>query len=535
VAARRTEGPQGLDAIGGTLSTLGLLLSALVVGIGLAGAAYGSLPALAASLSVVSAYLVVAALRLTGPGATAGVLLSAVVVGAAVAGVSYDVAPLLLLGLPVATVLLVLAVLRPVAAVCASVLVAVAESVQVPLGGLGALSATEVVFLLVAVGWVWRALTGDPTVRFVQIADYPLVLLVLALLPGLALGVEPALVLRLTVLWGAFFLVFLTVKGFDVRELRWVVTALALGSGLISTAALVTYALAGGVVVQGTAVTGRASFGIPDPNYFAAYVLVAAVPALGLLVAGQARLRLATAAAVGVSGLAIALSFSRGALLGAFVAAGVVLLSRARTRATSAVVVAVLVAAAAANVNPVLDSRVTEVVADRLASATDRSSTNNRLLLWERSVEFVQDEPLGTGALGFREVAVAGGITERGRPLENAHNAYVNVAVELGLVGLLAYLLWLARVAWDVTAEWQRRRPETRGLVVGVGAAFLGFAVQGLTLTQYRVQTILATMFVLTGVAAAARAWPGPEDGPDADAPSAAADQLAPGLPGRGA
>lgn len=509
-----TEQPRGLGVLGGRAATAGLAGSALVVGLGVAGATYGSPPLAAIALTVTSAYLVLSALGRSGAGATAGLLLSAVVVGAAVAGGGYGVPAVVVVGVPLGVAALVLAVLRPPLAVAGSLLVIVGEAVDVPLGALGALSATETACLLVAFGWCWRAATGDPTVRYPQIADYPLLVLVLAVVPGVVLGVEPTLVLRLAVLYGAFFLVFLTVKGFSPQELRVVLTAFVVGAGVLSAFGVLAYVTGGGVSVAGTNVSGRAAYGIPDPNYFGAYLLVAAAPALALLVDRTARLAPVTVGSLALCVGALVLTFSRGALLGALVAFAVVLVSWSRSRALSAVTVVVVVLTALANLNPLLEGATTEVVARRITSIGQPSSGDSRLELWRRSVQRVQDDPVGTGALQFDELSTAAGITERGAPLENAHNAYLNIAVELGLLGLAAYLLWHARVLWDVVVEVRRRRPQTRALAIGVGAAFAGFSVQAMTIVQYRVQSILAVMFVLTGVSAAARAWPGPEEEP---------------------
>ncbi len=142
-----------------------------------------------------------------------------------------------------------------------------------------------------------------------------------------------------------------------------------------------------------------------------------------------------------------------------------------------------------------------------LASVTVSSDNNKRSLLAAEGLALFLDRPEGVGALQFRTVSAELGLTERGRPLENLHNAYVNVAVELGALGLLSYLLWLARTARDLTSEWRRRRRETFPLVVGLTAAFVGFAFQALTIVQYRVQAIFAVAFVLAGMAAAAHSW----------------------------
>lgn len=447
-----------------------------------------------------------------------------VMVGGAVAYLSYMVSPLATLALPAGGAFLVLACWRPLPAVCVAVSLAVAEAVQVPLGGLGALSATEASFLIVAVGWVWRAFTGHPGTRFPQVADYPQIALVLALLPGLAFGTPVTVVARLLVMWTAFYLVFLTVKAFDPSELRILMLALGIGGGLIATMGLLAYVRGGGTTVAagGSSVTGRAAYGIPDPNYFAAYLVLAATPLFALVLAGQVRWRLIAAGSTGMCVLAIFASLSRGALLGLILSFAVVVVAWTRTRVASAAVGLVVISLTVVNLNPLLNSRATEVVGERITSVTASSQQNKRPLIWSKSLDLIAERPQGVGALQFGSVSGPLGLTERGSPLENVHNAYLNLAVELGVGGLLAYLLWNVRIAWDLVVEWRRRREQTFPLVVGLTGAFVGYAFQALTIVQYRVQTILATVFVLAGAAAAARAWPSPPEEPAVTPPSAA-------------
>lgn len=424
----------------------------------------------------------------------------------------YRVTPLLALAVPIGIGFLVLACVRPVHAVCATLLIAVTQGFALPLGGLGSLSTTECAFLALAGGWVWRALSGAPGVRYPQIADYPQMALVLALLPGLALGADVVDVVRLVLMWTAFFLVFLTVKGFSPAELRWVVLALGLGGGLLAGAGLITYLQGGGAVLYdgGSGVSGRAAFGIPDPNYYGGYLVLSAVPLAALVLSGRQRWRRVAAVAVGVSALGLVASLSRGAILAAALAAAVVVLAWSRTRVVSVAVLIAIGCATALNLSSLLESEATEVVSTRLSSVGEESSNNKRTLLWRETFEVVLERPEGVGALNFRSVSSARGLTERGDPLENVHNSYLNLAVELGVAGLLAYLLWCARVTWDLAVEWRRHRPQTFPLAVGLSGAFVGYSFQALTIVQYRVQSILATLFVLAGVAAAARAWPDP-------------------------
>jgi len=430
--------------------------------------------------------------------------------GAAVATISYQVSPWIALAAPIALGYLVLSALRPVQALMIACVLVVFEDHQLPLGVIGSLSPSEFAFLLVGAGWVWRALEGRSDVRYVQIADYPIAALVLSVSVGLAVGVPVTTVVRFLVVWTAFFFVFLTVKGFAPQDVRRVLLALAVGGGALAALGARAYLRGGGATLtqSGAGVTGRAAAAIADPNYYGAYLQLAAVPLLALLVLGRLRPRLPWIGVLSLMMAGIALSLSRGAVLGVVLGVGVVVLASARTRAVSLFVVTVMVATAAINVNPLLSSGTSEVIAERLSSVGVQSENNKRTLLWSRAIELTISHPEGIGALQFQVASERFGLTQLGSPLENVHNTYLNIAVELGLLGLLGYLAWLVRVGWDIAVEWRRRRRATFALAVGIGASLCGYSLQALTVSQYRVETIFATFFVLAGAAAALRAWP---------------------------
>lgn len=444
-----------------------------------------------------------------GYGAAASAALALLAVAPAYLG--YHAGPFAPLVLAAGGAFTVLAMFHPGWALPVACLLAPLEGVQVPLGGLGALSPTEAAFLVLAAGWCWRALATPDRVCFPGIADFPTVAFVLAVLPGATIGADPRVVARLGLMWTAFFLVHLTVRELAPHEVRRVLWALGIGAGLLGLTGLLNYVAGGGAVVAqgGAAVSGRASGGIDDPNYFSAYLQLAAVPLLGLAVGRLARPRALAFAVFGAAAAGVVLSLSRGGTLGLALAVGIVVMSWSRTRWVSVAVAAALAVTTVASLNPLLKADVTETVAERLSSATQQSSNNKRLLIWEKSVGVVLDHPaFGVGALEFEREANRLNLTQNGQPLQNVHNVPLNIAVELGLLGLVAYLLWLARVVRDLVAEGRRRRPHTFPLVVGAGAALAGYLLQGLTVSQYQVQVVHAAFFVVTGVAAAVRTWP---------------------------
>jgi putative inorganic carbon (HCO3(-)) transporter len=125
----------------------------------------------------------------------------------------------------------------------------------------------------------------------------------------------------------------------------------------------------------------------------------------------------------------------------------------------------------------------------RLLETMDRvvggpSSSVSRVVLWSRAWDMIQDFPFtGVGLNTFPFVLDAWYPTFMSAPGEvivHAHNLYLQMAVDLGIPGLLAFaaLLWAtARAAWTAA-----RAPEPwASLALGCGIGLLAFAVYGLT------------------------------------------------------
>jgi putative inorganic carbon (HCO3(-)) transporter len=112
----------------------------------------------------------------------------------------------------------------------------------------------------------------------------------------------------------------------------------------------------------------------------------------------------------------------------------------------------------------------------------------DRIEIWGRAVCVLRDSPLtGCGLGTFRQMVQALCPTPLIRPggdIAHAHNVFMQVALDLGLPGLVAYLglvgtaLWMAvRVARSSGAAGSPRR----GLALGLAGSLVAFHVYGLT------------------------------------------------------
>ena len=226
----------------------------------------------------------------------------------------------------------------------------------------------------------------------------------------------------------------------------------------------------------------RASGPVGDPNDFA-FFLVAALPlCIGLRRDAQHK-RVYSVAAL-VMTLAILATLSRGALVGIGAMLTYALASR-RIRA-GAVFAAIVLAGIAVTV-------VLIVAPDKLATSLHakgqvaQQNVDSRLSRWQAAAEMTYDHPLtGLGPAGFREnydryIDYHGNNPERG--LDVAHEMYLEVSSELGVVGLAAFVGVLG-FGYRGAKERARGYGPDATLASSVCVAFVGACVAATFLTE---------------------------------------------------
>ncbi len=206
-----------------------------------------------------------------------------------------------------------------------------------------------------------------------------------------------------------------------------------------------------------------------DPNYFSLSALLVLPVTFYLLqtrLAGWERWFCMVSLALTLA--ALVLAASRGAFLG--LAAGLLLMvlrsgRKLRTLAlTSAVAFPLLVVMPTSPLVRLLDPHHGDV-----------QSTDTRMILWQAGLQMFRENPLiGVGARNFKRHIESLRITDDLDIMRAfiAHNTYIEVAAELGLPGLLAFLGVIAGTF--VTLERVRRRS------FDVGVPLAGAAAEGM-------------------------------------------------------
>jgi O-antigen ligase len=433
-------------------------------------------------------------------------LLAVAGVGAFTAVAAYAFSPWLPVAVAAVPAFAALAWFRPGWAVGAAFALAPLEPYEVALGLLGDLTLTKGALLIVAGAHVLRLASGRAGAGVPRPGDWPVALLLAALLPGLLLGVPAVTVVKLLVMWVAFAIVLLAVRGLPRGDREVVVVGLAVGATVMAVQGLEAYLSSGGTTFYGGIVAGRTAAGITDPNYYATYLHVATVPLAALLIGGLRPVALRPFAwgAVAVTTVAILLSFSRSATLALALSVVLLALGWRSARRTAGLLAAIVLAGVVLVGNPLAGNEPAADVGRRLTSITQPDASEMRGRLWAAAIEVTVERPWGIGALEFRREAGARSLTEEGWPMSNVHNTYLNLAVELGVVGLLAFLAWMTRIGRDLLPSLRRSAsPRDRALAVGIGAALAGHLLALVFLSAYQVQIVIAVLFVLAGLASA--------------------------------
>ena len=262
-------------------------------------------------------------------------------------------------------------------------------------------------------------------------------------------------------------------------------------------------------VMHGASFASRARGLVGHYMTFAGQLLLEIPVALGIaLTARSRRWRLGAAAAALLALAPLAATFTRSAWLGLFVSCAVLL---GLTRPLGLVALAVAGAAAWFFAPGAWGAR--------LHSVVDPANLWNRerVFMWEAGVRMFRDHPL-TG-VGLQDLHPLYDQYRSPASVERAghlHNAYVQIAASMGVVGLAAFA-WLygslLRTAWGtlkLAAARARGAGVATGVRLGVTAALVGFLVAGLFEWNFGDEELLYHLYTLVGIAWASRAWTEP-------------------------
>jgi putative inorganic carbon (hco3(-)) transporter len=247
--------------------------------------------------------------------------------------------------------------------------------------------------------------------------------------------------------------------------------------GTLAAVVAIRNFLSGDLEMAGLRISGYESPLARNPNDLALTLNILLGLAIGLYATLRTRrARLVLAAAMAVMGLGVVVSFSRSGFVTFAAMLAYWTVRSVRQRGARVVAVLLPIVLVVAILLPrdysARLATISDIEADPTGSAAER---------WQTMVfalHLIEEFPVfGVGIGNNVHISVA-----RKGPAMDAHNAYLKVGAELGILGMIAYVgLVMAALRSAHTAErLLRKRPEQRGLLAlvrGVALGLVAFAV----------------------------------------------------------
>jgi putative inorganic carbon (HCO3(-)) transporter len=367
-------------------------------------------------------------------------------------------------------------------------------------GGSFGITASEGILLVTAASAAPRLLLHLSPQR-VPAALYAFAGLVVLSAIGVVYAVDTFTVARITLMWTAFGIVALLVADAPSGHLRAVGLSLGLSAGILGAMAVIgggdQRAIAGGAIVA-----GRAQASFAHPTALALYLILTFPVAFALALRGAGRLRplLIACGALGVVGLMF--TQTRGSIVGAAVAL-LILLRWAPFRRLAVAGLVLTAVVALLNVGSVTQSQPVSVVGERLATiGTLKTRSDDRIEIWRATPAMIAERPfLGAGHGNFPDISPKFALSDvGGLAFDHAHNLFLNVAVELGLIGLAVLLVLLVLLFRASRRALADRSAPLYPLALAATASLAGVLVNSLTEYPVRQNVIMATTMIVIGV-----------------------------------
>jgi O-antigen ligase len=436
--------------------------------------------------------------------AGAAVAVGSAIVGVGLAVIGAAVGPLAMVGLPIALLLGVLAFVQPRAGLIVFIMTIPVGVIAVP-GAPGDMKVIHLAALMAIVAIVLNRLaTGHQRLGWVAASWWLLGISAMALAATpRALDVPTAIKQDVTLTIGVALVFAIPVACRSLRQLRPVVLAL-LAVGAIACATSFSSASQLQSAYNGSVVTNRAVGVFHQPNELGTFSGMVLMLAIGVFFGARSFRERLLAAVSGISAVtALALTLSRGAWIGAVLAAAFVvwlLPSARRAVIVVGVPLVALVAAFGAFRSPPPQL---QIISERVQTITTPAANpyDDRPAIYREAVHIIETHPLlGVGPENFVVAATkSASDTQTVAPL-HAHNFLMTVAAEMGLPAALLLVGMTLSVGRRIRRAAALPSRSERALTVGLGAALVVLVGQGLVDFTMRNPTIFMFVWAMLGM-----------------------------------
>jgi O-antigen ligase len=419
--------------------------------------------------------------------------------------------PLIPLLLVPALALGVLAVLRPILTLYVALALTPLEALYLNIGVL--ITPGEALLTLTAVAWLLKRAAAKQPIIIRSSLTAPFVAGLVLVPTGFLISETPFAVFKFLALWTVFFLlVQMVLAEGDQRTIRRVVIAVAVAGAAFGAIAIATNGGQQEVSEFGRQATGRARAGFGSPNRLGEFLAMAIPCQIALIFRGPPKLRWPMLLAVAMSTAGLAMTLSRGALVG-IAGAFLLLLAWRSFRRAFLIVAPIVLVATVMGLHPPGRVISLDVVFERVTSIRYESGLNPRRVAYRNVPDVVADHPLlGVGAGSLESVAGRYGLIVERLPLNNAHNVFLHIAAERGLISLAVFLWLLFAIARVLFQACRFSTGENQAYAFAIAAAWLSLMLEGMVDNVLEQDAIAGTALVLAacGAVLAREAAPAP-------------------------
>lgn len=209
-----------------------------------------------------------------------------------------------------------------------------------------------------------------------------------------------------------------------------------------------------------------------NPNVLGSYLIFAISTALGCFDYANRKRGLFLGAVIAIGVICLLFTYSRGAWLA--LAFSIVLFIYWKKEKKLVLGIMVLAVVAFGVGFPHLWTRI-----NPLTLRFD-TSTSYRLEIWRTSLEIIRDHPLWGTGLGTLWYYIPQYSKTISTFIAHAHNMYLQLAAEGGLLGLSSFLFFVGMTMRNIFEAFKSSRsPRHRGIALGLMVGFTGILVQG--------------------------------------------------------
>ena len=252
---------------------------------------------------------------------------------------------------------------------------------------------------------------------------------------------------------------------------------------------------------QGLHGNPRAKAFASHPMILAGY-LIQMIPLLAVLgfedTKLSSRLRSGLCAVVAICFPALIFNQTRGAWLAVVGIALIYFITKIKTSRKTALVITLVLVAVVAGLSqvPFVQQRAATII-----DVSEQGANKERLLVWQGALKIFKDHPItGVGPGSFLEVYLGRYIVpEAQERLGHAHNNFLHILAENGIVGLSGFIIMFGYILYDLGRKGIGQR---RPLALGVFLATVALLIQGFTEFNFGDSAVIRMYWFILGLAA---------------------------------